>query len=85
MTVGQAADALLIIGALGLVEFGALLVSVKLASAMATGRLGADNVASLLGRLRWRCAIRAVHFAPVLLAISVALLITGAIMRSTTA
>ena len=40
MTSGQAADTLLIVGALGLVEFGALLVSVKLAGAMATGRLG---------------------------------------------
>jgi hypothetical protein len=85
MTSGQAADTLLIIGALGLVEFGALLVSVKLAGAMATGRLGRDNVASMLSRWRWRCASRAVRYAPVLLAISVGLLIAGAIMRSTTA
>jgi hypothetical protein len=85
MTTGQAADALVIIGALGLVEFGALLISVKVAGAMATGRLGADNVASMLSRWRWRCATRAVHYAPALLAISVGLLIAGAIMRSTTA
>jgi hypothetical protein len=85
MTIGQAADALLVVGALGLVEFGALLVSVKLAGAIVTGRLGGDNVASMLGRWRWRCAIRAVHYAPALLAISVGLLIAGAIMRSTTA
>jgi hypothetical protein len=85
MTVGQVADVLLVIGALGLVEFGALHVSVKLARGLAIGRLGGDNLAPMLGRLRWRCVIRTVHFAPALVAISAALLIAGAIMRSTTA
>jgi hypothetical protein len=75
------ADVLIWIGALGLLEFGGLLLAGKVVDSEFFAHAASGRGPDRFGQVRWPRTSRWARFVPLMIAISLAALVVGALLR----